>query len=238
MAQITTTAIVLSAQPYLDHHKLLTLFSPEHGKLTAVSHGCLSVKSKLRSASVPFASGEYVLSGKGERLSVVNCRLDAEYHAAMDDYEAITHAAYLAQLCAVAVQPNQQNPELYAALLRSLAYLNYGKASSAAVFCAALLWHLDALGFAPQLTCCAVCGVTRGQPRFLAEYGGLCCANCAPDALKILREQLAFLRAARLDFTEIPVLNDEFIPSLKKLLLDYCEYCVDKKLKARDLIDR
>jgi len=234
MEKITTKALVLRSIPYLDNHRLLTLFSADLGKLSAVAHGALSVKSKLRSASALFAGGEYVLSGRDDRLSVVSFCPDGCYFGAMDDLSAATHASYLCALCDTVLQPGQPAPELFSLLMEAMAHLCYGEHSPVLVFNAYLLRMLDALGYAPELNACRVCGANKGQPKFVPDKGGLCCHRCAPGASDVSREALAFLRGARSG--AIGALTEGQAVALRALLTDYCHVCIDRKLRAADML--
>ncbi|MGI5900743.1 MAG: DNA repair protein RecO [Christensenellales bacterium] len=234
MAQITTKAIVLRSLAYQDNHRILTLFSGEHGRLSAVAHGALSQRSKLRSASALFACGEYVLSSKGGRTSVRSFSPDANYFAGMSDFDITVHASYLCALCEAVIQPGQSLPGLFALLMEALSHLSYGEADPINTFDRYLLLMLDDLGFAPQIDTCASCGADRGVPKFSAARGGLCCHRCAPEAQDISRELLRFLRAAR-ERQELSSLNESSAKALRKILTDYCHFCIDRKLKAAEL---
>ncbi len=233
MAQIITKAIVLRSLAYQDNHRLLTLFSGEHGRLSAVAHGALSQRSKLRSASALFACGEYVLSSKGGRMSVRSFSPDANYFAGISDFDITVHASYLCALCEAVIQPGQSLTGLFSLLMEALSHLTYGEDGPIVTFNRFLLLMLDELGFAPQIDFCASCGADRGVPKFSAARGGLCCHRCAPEAPDISRDMLRFLRAAR-ERLEIPPLDESSLRNLRKILTDYCHFCIDRKIKAAE----
>ena len=66
-------AIVTRAVPYRESDMVLTLVSPEEGRLTASARGCLKPRAKLRYAAEPMNFGEYMLAGKGDRYIVTDC---------------------------------------------------------------------------------------------------------------------------------------------------------------------
>lgn len=70
-----TDALVIRASEYKDNDKLLTLFSPERGKLTAGIKGVKKPNAKLSFAAQPFAFSEYVLAEKNGRYTVMNAYL-------------------------------------------------------------------------------------------------------------------------------------------------------------------
>ena len=67
--EIKTEAIVLQSIDYKDNDKLLTLFSPTLGRITAGAKGVKKQKAKLSFAAQPFCFAEYVLAEKGGRYT-------------------------------------------------------------------------------------------------------------------------------------------------------------------------
>ena len=60
--EVKTDAVVLQTLDYKDDDKLLTLFSPSLGKITAGIRGVKKPKARLAFAAQPFAFCEYVLA--------------------------------------------------------------------------------------------------------------------------------------------------------------------------------
>jgi len=232
---LTTHAVVLRSIPYRDHHRLLTLFSPEYGRITAAAHGTLGAKSRLRAASVPFANGEFVLTGQGAQKSVSAFMPDVQYYGGMSDYDTITHASVLGGFCLTVIQEEQPNPTLYKLLLESLAYFNFGEYTPQTVLCAYLLQMLDDAGFAPELENCTICGAVRGVPMLSFEAGGLCCRNCKPSAAPIPRGSAGFLRAARQG--QINAIDPEDARMLLAALITYAHDALGQPLPAVSLLD-
>ena len=60
MAQITTNAIVLRRADYRENDRMLTLFSPTHGRIDALARGCR--RQPRQSASMRPSVGEKSVS--------------------------------------------------------------------------------------------------------------------------------------------------------------------------------
>ena len=73
--ELKTDGVVLQALDYKDNDKLLTLFSPALGKITAGIRGVKKPTAKLAFASQPFCFAEYVLAEKGGRYTVTGAYL-------------------------------------------------------------------------------------------------------------------------------------------------------------------
>lgn len=201
MAQITTNAIVVRRADYRENDRMITLFSPTLGRIDALCRGCRRQKSPLMAASELFCSGEYVLYQSREHVTVVSCTVGEMYYALRSDYEKISHGMYCLELCAAAIQPNQENERLFLLLLRSLAHLCYGDAQARRVTAVFVMGMMSLLGFRPQVGRCAKCGtpILQGKAQeeteetliaaFGAEAGGVLCPGCSAGERCRLREK-------------------------------------------------
>lgn len=183
MPTLTTQGVVLRFANYRDHDRMLTILSPSHGRVDALSRGCRRPKSALMPASELFVTGEFVLYQSHERSTLTSCSLsDTFYPLRLEPYR-LTCASYMAALCAAAAQPGQPAGELYALLLKGLYYLAYDdEADALETTTAFLLLFADATGYRPRLSRCAHCRTPldlSGGGRFDVAAGGLCCPACA-----------------------------------------------------------
>lgn len=202
MPSITTQGIVLRYANYRDHDRMLTILSPNYGRLDVLSRGCRRPKSALMPASELFVHGEFVLYQQNDHATLSSCTItDTFYPLRLDPYR-LTCASYMTALCAAAVQPGDDSTELYALLLKGLYYLAYEtEADALETTTAFLLLFADAIGYRPRLSRCAHCrtplDLTNGAP-FDVSAGGLCCPSCASrstfhmtvDAIKWMSETI------------------------------------------------
>ncbi|MBQ7887076.1 MAG: DNA repair protein RecO, partial [Clostridia bacterium] len=65
MASLSTPALVIRRADYSEYDRMVTLFTPDYGRIDAVARGCKRPKSPLLNASEPFTSGEFQLYQKG-----------------------------------------------------------------------------------------------------------------------------------------------------------------------------
>ena len=199
MPSITTQGVVLRFANYRDHDRMLSILSPEFGRVEALSRGCRRPKSPLMPASELFVHGEFVLYQSHDRYTLTSCELkDTFYPLRLDPYR-LTCASYMAALCREAAQPEQEAGGLCALLLKGLYMLAYDdRADALQLTTAFLLLFADCIGYRPRLMHCAHCRApldAQHGGRFDAEAGGLCCDGCASRATEALSgEQLAWMR--------------------------------------------
>ena len=186
MPSFTTSAIVIRRSDYGDYDRMVTLFSPDMGRVDAIARGCRRPRSPLVNAVEPFTSGEFQLYAHRERFSLEQCQISDSYFELRADYDRLRHGAYWLRLLDTSILPDTPMPELFIVTLRALAHLNYGELPPELVTLA-FEAHLTRLsGLSPRMDACAVCGrPVDGDARFDAELGGAVCLNCPSAAPKL-----------------------------------------------------
>jgi len=88
MNQLTTTAIVLSRTEYGEADRILTLLTPDHGKLRLMAKGVRRLKSKLAGGIELFSvSNITFIKGRGDMGTLISARLLKHYGRIVTDLE-------------------------------------------------------------------------------------------------------------------------------------------------------
>ena len=122
--EIKTEAIVLRSIDYKDNDKLLTLFSPELGKITAGIKGVKKPKAKLAFSAQPFCFAEYILAEKGDRYTVTNAYLHESFFSLRCDIVRFYAACALAEICLSILYENEKYEGLFIGLIEGLKSLS------------------------------------------------------------------------------------------------------------------
>lgn len=86
MKSLTTTAIVLSRTDFGEADRILTLLTPDHGKLRLMAKGVRKVKSKLAGGIELFSVSDIVfIKGRGDIGTLVSTRLIRHYGRIVGD---------------------------------------------------------------------------------------------------------------------------------------------------------
>lgn len=199
MASITVQALVTRFSNYRDHDRMLTLLSPEHGRLDVLSRGCRRPKSPLLAASELFTQGEFVLFHTNDRYTLTSCTISESFYPLRLDHYRLTCASYLLGLGLAAAQPGEGLRELYALLGKGLQDLAYDKeAIPLSTVTAFLLRYAQLIGYKPRMDHCAHCRATldHSQGGFLGiEAGGMVCRECAgKTAYRLTAQQVEWMR--------------------------------------------
>ena len=198
----TTDAIVLRRVDYRDYDRMLTLFSPEHGRIDAIARGCRRPRSALVGASEVFCAGQYTINASGERHSVTQCEIKDSYYDLRLNYDRLMHGMYYLSLADAAALPGQAAPDIFFLLLKALAHLSYSDLPAELLTACFEMRYMPLMGYLPVMDRCVLCGAPiDGDCRFDADRGGAVCLACKSSAPRISNgARRIILRAAQTDY--------------------------------------
>ncbi len=177
---ITTKALVLRRSDWRDYDRMVTLLSPEMGRIEAVVRGCRRPKSPLINAAEPFCAGEFSLVEARGRHTVTGCQVQECYFPLREDYVKLTHGVYYLHLLSLSALPGEACQDMFLLALKALAFLSYSDLPPELTTAAFELHYMAHLGQAPRMGECVSCGCAlRGPAAFSERLGGGLCAGCA-----------------------------------------------------------
>lgn len=240
MPNLAVNAIVLRHADYRDYDRMLTLLTPDRGRVDALARGCRRPRSPLMSASEVFCTGEYLLFTQRDRATLTSCAIHDSFYPLRLDIHRLAYGVYLLNLCEAAAQPDQPCPELFWLLIRFLSRLSYDAPRNRGLCSAFLLHYAAQLGYKPRLMHCALCGrrlAAQEQVSWHDRAGGLVCPACrsqearplSPAHAQWLREALTGGPDAYLSLADA----DAPFPLLKA----YVENRLDRPLKSGRLLE-
>jgi DNA repair protein RecO (recombination protein O) len=195
---LRTDAIVLRSIRYGEADRILHVYTPEHGRLSAIAKGARRARSRFGARLEPFFEVRAVLhQGRSELLTVTSVDTISS-HAGLRDHAATLDAA--ARACdAVArlFETSDPHPEVFALLASELGLLSADPANARPGNGLAFrLKLLLAAGILPQLAACAVCGEGEHLSGFSGAAGGVVCGSCEAGAFALDEEAYHFLVGA------------------------------------------
>lgn len=186
MPTINTSALVIRRADYSECDRMVTLFSPELGRIDAIARGCRRPKSPLVNAVEPFTSGEYQFYVRRDRYSLELCQISESFYDLRSDYDRLRHGVYWLKLLDAVILPETPAPDLFIMTLRALAHLNYGDMPPEMITMAFEMHFMALNGLAPCMNICMHCGrAVDGDARFDAHLGGTVCLHCPSAAPKV-----------------------------------------------------
>ena len=158
--------------------KLLTILTAERGLLTAVANGSRSLKSRYLAAAQLFCYADFVLECRRDRFWVREAELIESFYDLRLDIVSTALANYVCDVAGNVTVPEQPDPDILRLALNAL-YAIASKKYDPTLVKAAFEFRVAAtLGYLPELSVCATCGVPEGDMMLDVMNGGLICSSC------------------------------------------------------------
>ncbi len=178
--EFKTDALVLRATDYKENDKLLTLFTPSRGKLTAGIRGVRKAKAKLSFAAQPFCFAEYVLAEKSGRHTVISAYLYDGFFSLRTDIVRYYAACSVLEICNALLVEDGESEALFIAAVEALKNFSLTEGDAAEILLSFCLTALHESGYMLDLDDCGVCGgEVKGEVYFDFEAGYFTCSSCA-----------------------------------------------------------
>ncbi len=196
---LKTEAIVLRSIRYGEADRILHLYTPRRGRVSAIAKGVRKTKSRFGGRLEPFFRLETVLyEGKSEMLTVTTVNTLAGHPRLREHAGALDSAARACDAVGRLVATDVPHPGVYNLLAYELGLLDREPARHATLenALAFRLKLLVAAGLAPQLAACASCGAQEHLSGFSGAAGGVVCQSCEAGSFHLDQAAHDFLVAA------------------------------------------
>lgn len=226
---IKTEAIVLSKINYGDTSKIVSIYTKEHGKMSAIVKGARSSKSKIGLQVDPINYLQLVIYLKEEREVQLISNVDVLNHFPQikEDFEKIQYSYAILELIKNLTHENDSNEKLFRAVVRILELINEGKEFPNILFARFLIFFLKEIGFDLQIEKCSICGKKDFTGEVILNFGmGIFCQECSEKHLKsaiLTKEQFQLLSCLKTR-KNIPLELNQLIPKIIKLLENYLKF--------------
>ena len=174
---LTTTGLVIRVTAYNDKDALLTLLTPNHGKLTVKARGLYRKNSPLSASCQLLAYGEFTLFEYRSMYTINEAHSLELFTALRRDLQKLSLGTYFAQAAELLSQEDLPNPELLSLTLNCLYALSKLDAPELMVKSVFELRGACLAGYAPDLYGCYRCG-NPFPDRFDLSEGRLECSGC------------------------------------------------------------
>ena len=238
------SGIVLRRIDLGEKDRILTVFTRELGKLSAVAKGSRRPGSRLGGASEPFTYMKMLL-GKGRDLQVLSqADIKESFPNVKSDIRRVAHGIYLLELVNHFVDERQPSSDVFDTLLSSMYVIESGTDPEIAArhFELSLL---SVLGYEPHFEACLLCGrrIGRRKAAFSPSLGGIVCRNCGDvpnDAIWVPGAAASYVMA--LARAEPHKLKDMNVPKgarrdLERMLKWHIRYRLERDLKSAEFVD-
>ncbi|MBR5388298.1 MAG: DNA repair protein RecO [Clostridia bacterium] len=171
--------IVVSATDYRENDKIINVFTPERGVISASLKGVKKAGAKLKFAAAPFCLAEFMFSVKGDKRTVIGAALTDSFYPLREDLKKFYCGATALEFVKKFVREEMSSPELFILVVNTLKDLAYGKGDCLSVTSEFLVSALKFSGYALNIGGCLSCGKTEFTRVFFdVATGGFYCEEC------------------------------------------------------------
>jgi DNA repair protein RecO (recombination protein O) len=194
---------VLRSMRYGEADRILHLYTPNRGRVSAIAKGVRRARSRFGGRLEPFFRLRIELhEGRGELLTVTGAHtVDGHAHL-RGDARALDAAARACDAVGRLFETSEPHPGVFNLLCRKLSLLDEqaaGAGRSSIGRAGALAFRLKLLlaaGLAPQLGACTSCGEREHLVGFSGAAGGVVCGACEAASFPLGEEAYCFMTEA------------------------------------------
>jgi DNA repair protein RecO (recombination protein O) len=176
----TTDALVIGSMRYGEADRIVTLYTRDRGRLGAIAKGVRRTKSKTGGRLEPFSLVRASLhTGRG-LYTVVGVDTLRTFQGVRDELFRMEEGARLLAAIRHLFPGEEASVPAFNLLVRGIAQLADcpDQAAAASIVLATRLKLLVLLGYAPEMSHCAVCGCDGPFRGFSPSLGGVVCGAC------------------------------------------------------------
>ena len=199
---VKTEAIVLRSIRHAEADRILHIYTPARGRVSAIAKGVRRTRSRFGGRLEPFFRLHIELhEGRSELLTVTGAQTVDPHARLRGDAGALDAAARACDAVGRLFETSEPHPGVYNLLCRQLALLDEraGAGPLRGARAAALAFRLKLLlaaGLAPQLGACANCGEREHLVGFSGAAGGVVCGACEAGSFPLAHDAYAFMTDA------------------------------------------
>ncbi len=240
-----TEGIVLKRTDFGEADCIITVYTPDLGKIRAVAKGARKPKSKL-GGHLDLLTQSSLLLAQGQSLDIITQSQTIESFLPLKrDLKAVSCALYLAELVEQFTAEQAENYPVYSLLQANLLHLC--EAGNRDVLLRQFeLQFLRHLGYQPELHRCLGCN-SPIAPRtnfFSCGSGGVTCPDCAvndpaarPISLDALKVMWFLLNSDHVSASRLRM-SRELSCEIEQVTRGYIRYLLEREVKSLRFLDQ
>ena len=179
MRTVKTKGIIIAEKMMSDFDKILTILTPNIGKIECVAKGSRRPKSLLMAGTQFLCFGEYLLYKGSENYSMNSCETIELFYNIRTDLDKLKYAVYITKIINDVTTENQNNYKVLQLFLNTLYVISNTDKDLELVTSIFRIRLLSIIGYRPEIQECKICKQKENLSKFSIKDNGFKCANCA-----------------------------------------------------------
>ena len=179
MKQLKVNGIVIAESNMGDFDKMLTILTPNLGKIGCSAKGSRRPKSLLLSGTQFLCFGEYMLFKGSENYTINSCETIEMFYNIRTDLDKLTYASYITKIVNDVTTENQNSFNTLKLFLNTLYMISETDKNLDFITSVFKLRILKILGFGPNIRECTSCKTKENLNYFSIRDNGFKCKACS-----------------------------------------------------------
>ena len=178
MANIKIKGIVIAENNMGDYDKMLTILTPNLGKISCVAKGARRPQSALLAGTQLFCFGEYLMYKGTNTYHINSCETIEIFYNLRTDLDKLKYAIHINKIIQDVTEENENCYKILQLFLNTLYTISETEQNKDFVLSVFKLRLLCILGFTPRVLKCVSCKEKDNLTRFSIRDNGVKCEAC------------------------------------------------------------
>ncbi len=178
MGIVKTKGIVILESNMNDYDKMITILTPDMGKIGVAARGARRPKSTMLASTQFLSFSNFVIYSSPSSYSVNSCETIEVFYNIRTDIEKLNYSSTIAKMIYDVTDEHQYTYNILQLLLNTLYMISETDKNLDFIFSVFKMRLMTYLGFTPQLSKCAVCGRQDMISHFSIKNSGFECQTC------------------------------------------------------------
>ena len=187
MGIIKTKGLVLFESNMGDFDKMVSVLTPDLGKIGCAAKGARKPKSPLLAGTQFLSFSDLVIFSGVNSYSINSCEAIEVFYNIRTDLDKLTYASFISRIVYDVTDENQYTYKILQLLLNTLNVISETDIDKDFILSVFELRLMLLLGFAPNLHSCAICSSKDNIAYFSIEHSGFVCGPCGRSDKSAIR---------------------------------------------------
>lgn len=178
MANVKLNGIVISENNMGDFDKMLTILTPNYGKISCVAKGARRQQSALLAGTQLFCFGEYMMYKGTNTYHINSCETIEIFYNIRTDLDKLKYAMHINKIIQDITGENQNCYKILQLYLNTLYLISESDKDLDLVVSIFKMKLLTLLGFTPKINKCVSCNQENNITKFSIKDNGFKCDVC------------------------------------------------------------
>ena len=179
MKQIKVNGIIIAENNSNDFDKMLTMLTPNLGKIGCSARGARRTKSQLLAGTQFLCFGEYMLFKGSETYSINSCNTIEMFYNLRTDLDKLMYASHITKIINDVTTENQNSYYILQLFLNTLYAMSETDKDLDLITSVFKMRLLKILGFTHNVNECVSCKIKENLTEFSFKDNGFKCTACS-----------------------------------------------------------